>query len=335
MEKAGGKAGEMPDSGKPESRNLRFDKVEQGVPMIKLEALRVFVTVAEIGNIRDAAERLGRTPSAVSMALKQLEEEIGAALFEKERKNALSAVGRYVSETARLQILGFDRAVEAIRAFAHNRVGKLTLACVPSVAANLMPELLKRFIAERPGVEVELFDIDTASVAALVELGQVDMGIAGHPRTRGTLESTPLFSDRFKVVCRVGSRLERLGRPLRWADLAGETMIRNGASQALEAKEYKCLSETAPMMVRNVTSLMAMAASGLGVTLLPALATMRLPDGVAACDLAEREAVREVVVLEQKGRSRSPVALAFLDLLVKRCAECSDEADSVQPSPGR
>ena len=49
--------------------------------MIKLEALRVYMTVAEIGNIRDAADRLGRTPSAVSMALKQLEGEIDKTSF--------------------------------------------------------------------------------------------------------------------------------------------------------------------------------------------------------------------------------------------------------------
>lgn len=291
--------------------------------MIKLEALRVFVTVAEIGNIRDAAERLGRTPSAISMTLKGLEEEIGAALFETERKNALTAVGRYVLETARIQILGFDRAISAIRAYAHNRIGKLAVACVPSVAASLMPGLLERFIGQRPGVEVELFDIDTASVATLVELGQVDLGIAGRPRTRGTLECTPLFSDRFKVICRAGAPLARLARPVEWSDLEGETIIRNGASQSIEAAEYKALAERASLMVRNVTSLIAMAGSGLGVTLLPALSTARLPDGVVACDLADGSAIREVVVMEQKGRSQSPVAAAFIALVVEECARAA------------
>lgn len=291
--------------------------------MIKLEVLRVFVTVAEIGNIRDAAERLGRTPSAISMTLKGLEEEIGAALFETERKNALTAVGRYVLETARIQILGFDRAISAIRAYAHNRIGKLAVACVPSVAASLMPGLLERFIGQRPGVEVELFDLDTASVAALVELGQVDLGIAGRPRTRGTLECTPLFSDRFKVVCCAGAPLARLARPVEWSDLEGETIIRNGASQSIEAVEYKVLAERASLMVRNVTSLIAMAGSGLGVTLLPALSTGRLPDGVVARDLADGSAVREVVVMEQKGRSQSPVAAAFIALVAEECARAA------------
>ncbi|MCZ7676730.1 MAG: LysR family transcriptional regulator [Roseovarius sp.] len=302
--------------------------------MIKLEALRVFVTVAEIGNIRDAADRLGRTPSAISMALKQLEEEIGADLFETERKNALSAVGRYVLETARIQILGFDRAISAIRAYAHNRIGKLAVACVPSVAASLMPGLLEQFIAQRPGVEVELFDIDTASVAALVELGQVDLGIAGRPRTRGTLECTPLFSDRFIVVCGADAPLAHLGRPVEWSDLEGERIIRNGASQTINAAEYKALAERAPLMVRNVTSLIAMAGSGLGVTLLPALSAARLPEGVVACDLADREAVREVVVLEQKGRSRSPVASAFIALIAEECARANPVL-GLSPPPAR
>lgn len=61
--------------------------------MIQMQTLRVFVTVAECGNIRDAAKSIGRTDSAISMALKQLETELGADLFETDRKHTLTALG--------------------------------------------------------------------------------------------------------------------------------------------------------------------------------------------------------------------------------------------------
>jgi len=283
--------------------------------LIKLEALRVFMTVAEIGNIRDAADRLGRTPSAVSMTLKQIEEEIGAPLFESDRKNALTALGRFTLDKARAQVQGFDKAIASIRAFAHHRIGTLTLACVPSVAARLMPDLLSRFVAAWPGVELELFDVDSVGVAALVESGQADLGLAGRPRVAGVLDFAPLFRDRFRLVCADTSRLARLGRPVEWQDLAGERLIRNGASEAIEAAGYRALAGEATLMLRNVTSLLAMAGSGLGVTLLPALSTAVLPPDVTACDLADGTATREVGVIERKAASRSPVAAAFLELL--------------------
>ena len=286
--------------------------------MIKLEALRVFVTVAEIGNISDAADRLGRTPSAVSMALKQLEDEIGARLFATDRKNALTALGAFALETARAQIRGYDKAVDTIRAFAQNRIGRLTLACVPSVAASLMPGLLRGLIADRPAVEVELFDVDTAGVAALVESGQADLGIAGMPRTVGVLAFRPLFRDRFKLVCPADNALAALGRPVGWTDLEGQTLIRNGASESIQAPGYRALADQATLMVRNVTSLVAMAASGVGVTLLPALSTVRLPAGACACALADDTVFREVGLLERRAASRSPVAQAFIDLLAGR-----------------
>jgi len=284
--------------------------------MIKLEALRVYMTVAEIGNIRDAADRLGRTPSAVSMALKQLEGEIGAPLFESDRKNALTALGRFTLEKAQAQVRGFDRAVASVRAFAQHRIGNLTIACVPSVAAKLMPELLRGYVAAWPGVELELFDVDSIGVAGLVESGQADLGLAGRPRTAGVLDFAPLFRDRFRLVCGASSRLAGLGRPVRWGDLRGETLIRNGASEAIEAEGYRALAAEATLMLRNVTSLIAMAGSGLGVTLLPALSTAALPPGVVACDLEDGAVMREVGIIERKAATRSPAAASFLDLLL-------------------
>lgn len=113
-------------------------------------------------------------------------------------------------------------------------------------------------------------------------------------------------------------------------------LIRNGASDAIAVPDYRALARRAPLMVRNVTSLVAMAVSGLGVTLLPALATARLSSDVAACDLADTSAVREVGVIERKGVSRSPVAAAFLALLHRESPALARALDLDAPqSQGR
>ena len=82
--------------------------------MISLTGLRSFVAVVETGGVRAAADQIHRTPSAVSMTLKQLELDIGAPLFESERKSTLSNVGRAVLEEARGMLAHYERACAAM-----------------------------------------------------------------------------------------------------------------------------------------------------------------------------------------------------------------------------
>ena len=284
--------------------------------MIKLEALRVFVTVAESGNIKDAADAVGRTASAVSMTLKQLEDEIGGPLFPTDRKNSLTALGNLMLDLGREQIRSFDKSVSIMRAFAHSRIGSLSIASVPSVATNVLPPILQRFLETRPQVQVELFDIDSAQVRRMVESGVADIGIAGESRGGG-VEFTPLFSDRFKLLCKDDHELCALGRPVEWSDLNAATLIRNGASDRIEAEDYKQLSARSLITVYNVTSLVAMVKAGLGLTILPSLTMHGAHEGVAALDLADAAASRRVGLVERRDVPPSPVAAAFRAFALK------------------
>jgi DNA-binding transcriptional LysR family regulator len=285
--------------------------------MIKLEALRVFVTVAESGNIKDAADAVGRTASAVSMTLKQLEDEIGGPLFQTDRKNSLTALGMLMLDLGREQIRSFDKSVSIMRAFAHSRIGSLSIASVPSVATNVLPPILRRFIETRPQVQVELFDIDSAQVRRMVESGVADIGIAGESRGSGGVEFTPLFSDRFRLLCKDDHDLCRLGRPVGWSDLNAATLIRNGASDRIEAEDYKQLSAQSLITVHNVTSLVAMVKAGLGLTILPALTMHGTHEGVVALDLADAAANRLVGLVERRDVPPSPIAAAFRAFALK------------------
>lgn len=284
--------------------------------MIKLEALRVFVTVAELGNIKEASEQICRTASAVSMALKQLEQEVGGPLFESDRKNNLTALGEFVLQTGKLQVDNYDKAIATIHAYAQSKIGHITLACVPSVAANLIPLFFPEFVKNRPDVVMELFDIDSRNVRLMLENGQADIGIAGQPRTDTLVTFEPLFRDRFRVICSTASPLAKIRRAIRWSDLEGEVLILNGASDKITSPHYQEISNKASLTVRNVTSLLALAKSGLGVTLLPALATTNLLEGLTALELEDTSVERVVGLIERRGITRSPVATAFREFLL-------------------
>lgn len=279
--------------------------------MIRLEALRAFVEVADHGNIKDASEKLYRTPSALSMTLKQIEDRLGCPLFETDRKSNLTDMGRFLYAQAVVLLRDYDRAMERIEAQSKARSGRLRIASVPSVATILLPPFLQVFLHSRPDLDIDLVDTDSTDVRLLVETGQVDLGIAGTGPDLPGLVCEPIFRDPFKLVCRSDSPLSTKGGVLDWQDLADHPLIINEATRALPSVEFQRLARDARFSVRNVTSLLAMVSAGMGITLLPALATVNLPAILTARPLRDPACLRTVGIHWREGKVPSPVTSLF------------------------
>ena len=136
--------------------------------MIKPEYLRMFATVAETQALNEAAERLGRTPSAISMTLKQIEDSPGGPLFEGERKAALTPLGAFALRNARRAVAEHDAATAATRRFARGEEGEVRIADVPSAATRLLPGAVARLRCHRPGIRIDLRDTDSTAVVQAV-----------------------------------------------------------------------------------------------------------------------------------------------------------------------
>ena len=102
---------------------------------IKIEMLRCFTTVAQSGNLAEAANRLGRTQSAISMTLKQLEEHLGQRLFESDRKNRLTPLGKQVFELSQDELRRFDYTIEAIKTCAKSPEGLIRIVSNPPTSS--------------------------------------------------------------------------------------------------------------------------------------------------------------------------------------------------------
>lgn len=279
--------------------------------MIRLEALRAFVEVADHGNIKDASEKLYRTPSALSMTLKQIEERLGCPLFETDRKSSLTEMGRFLYDQAAVLLRDYDRAMERIEAQSKARSGRLRIASVPSVATMLLPRFLQGFITLRTDLDIDLVDTDSTDVRHLVETGQVDLGIAGLSSEVAGLASEPIFRDPFKLVFRSDSPIAGRGAVLDWTDLDGEPLILNEAARSLPSPDFQRLAREARFSVRNVASLVAMVQAGMGVTLLPALATVNLPAALTTRPLRDPACIRTVCLHWRIGKVLSPVTQRF------------------------
>lgn len=284
--------------------------------MIRTQALRVFVAVADCGTLRDAAKTLGRTDSAISMTLKQLESDLGAPLFETDRKHTLTPLGIEVNKLAQDLLREYDRSIERIIALAEGREGVLRIAAVPSVAAQLLPPVLSAMLADHPGVRIELLDTDSASVHTLVETGVVELGIGGKPEAKAGLIFVSLFNDPFRLVCRKDHPLTRLARPLTRQDLQAHRLISNKSTTGYSGFGAEAPDRVSAISARNVISLLALVRAGAGATILPALATRSIDEELCALELHDPMALRTVGFVLRRGGISSPICAAFQDRLV-------------------
>ena len=187
----------------------------------------------------------------------------------------------------------------------------MRIASVPSVAAQVIPEALGEFTRTRPAAELDLVDTDSTNVRMLVASGQADIGIASPPATPEGLICHLLFEDRMHLVCRADSELARMRSPLEWTQLREMPMILNESLRSLASPGFHGIASGARLSVRNVTSLMAMVESGIGVTVLPGLATVALPPALVALQLADPACIRQVSLMQRYSRAPNPLAIAF------------------------
>jgi DNA-binding transcriptional LysR family regulator len=282
---------------------------------IKIEMLRCFATVARSGNLSDAAERLGRTPSAVSMMLKQFEEHLGAPLFESERKSRLTALGRFALQEASRELDHFERTVGSIQSYARSEAGFMRLAAVPSVAATILPVALQRFMAEHPGVWIDMRDMDSATVLREIERERIDIGLATGTNAASGIARIELFSDDFGLVCPADHALAQDNGPLLWRDIAQWPIIANGLCAQIADEDFQKAIAGAQLMVRNTTSLLALVRAGVGVTVLPRLAVDASDPEIVFRPVVDDDAQRPIDILYAAHNQLSPAASRFVEVV--------------------
>src|ERR1700723_3215601 len=113
---------------------------------VNLKLLHMFVAVAENRSFRMAAEQLDRSLSAVIIQIKQLEEQVGAAIFHRTtRRVELTSEGERLLGHARRALDEWEKGLRQIRDVVDIQRGTLSIGCVPTVAATILPKALSAF----------------------------------------------------------------------------------------------------------------------------------------------------------------------------------------------
>ena len=185
-----------------------------------LRSLRAFNAAARHLSFTKAADEMGVTPAAISHQIKELEDQIGAALFTRtSRSMALTREGEILATAAAESLDTLSRAVKRIKRLENRKVLKVSAS--PSIAAKWLVPRLDRFLDQSPGAEVR---VDVSTTALDFERDDVDIAIRfGQGRYPG-LKSDLLFTDKIFPVCspRIITKEKPLAQP---KDLLRHTLI--------------------------------------------------------------------------------------------------------------
>lgn len=194
---------------------------------MELRHLRYFVAVAEDLNFRRAAERLRVAQPPLSRQIRDLEEELGAPLFERDRGGVrLTDAGRVFLRGARKILDEAGRAVESARAAARGETGELTIGNVSALTFSILPGALAAFRATHPDIDVETREMKRDELGPALSDGRIDLAVATAmaPFRSGT-RTLPVFQCPVVVALPLGHRLTKTRKPVYPADIAEEPIL--------------------------------------------------------------------------------------------------------------
>ena len=250
--------------------------------------LQAFRHTALTGSVTGAAAVLGRTQPAISRLLKELEADIGFALFERAKgRMAPTPEGRLFFEELQRAFAGFERIASVAAEIRQGRRGTLRVAAMPA-AASFLPRVVRRFTGANPGTAVALRVLPSTDVARLVQTQDCDLGVV-----EGTLSPPALTTERrYAIPCAV---VMPAGHPLAdrprlgLRDLAREDFVAlspHGSSigaqlEALLAREGVECRTRAETHLTHIVSALVLEGVGIGVVDLLATEAHAARGGVA------------------------------------------------------
>lgn len=177
------------------------------------EQLAVFVAVAEREHLTRAAEALHLTPSAVSAALRKLEDFYGVQLFDRVGRGlAITAEGRLFLEEARTLLARMRSAERFLGELGRLERGDLSVAASQTIASYWLPRVLMLFHARFPKVQLSLSIGNTETVAKAIESGAAEIGFIEGTLDNPVLRKHRVADDALMIVARPDHPLARAAR---------------------------------------------------------------------------------------------------------------------------
>jgi len=285
-----------------------------------LSQLRSFLAVAEHLHFSRAAERVHLSQPALSLQIRNLAEELGVRLFERNRrKTELTAAGAVFRDEIALALARVERACSRAKQAAAGKIGTLRIGFISTAAAAVVPPLVTAFRLSHPQVELEMRHALTADQISMLEAGEIDIGFFRLPAAppRGIVMSV-MHREPFRLFL-------SSGHPLAARAEAGLEDLDNQEVLVYARKNAPGFHDLLIQSIRaagaipsaiheanDMNTLMSLVSAGVGVAVAPA--SVGRPDlpNLVSRDL--RGMPLSEVVMAYRAEETRPAPRAFVDL---------------------
>lgn len=261
---------------------------------IPLASLIQTLAVAEHLNFRHAANALGVSLSSVSARVKTLEEDLGILLFERHARGVrLTEAGRHFVELVAAGVDQLDHAVKTAGMAASGECGRLRLGVHALIPGSFLAELIERYHAEHPGIEVEITEGTARDAVMQLRANRLDIVFVV-----GTPELPDCHSRRMwteQLVAVLPERHQLAGKAsVTWADLAGETFLVRYGGTGPQVHDHIVLRLAGRWPASSVQrfdvgrgTLLSMVGQGFGITIVGAATSLLPTSGVVFVPFAD------------------------------------------------
>jgi DNA-binding transcriptional LysR family regulator len=303
---------------------------------LDLVTLRMFLSIADEGSLGRAATREGIALSAISRRISDLEARTGLVLFDRrDRGMTLTCAGRTLAEHIRGLFDRLDDLALELDALRGGEKGHVRL-CHMTAAAGLLPSRLARFLADNPGVGLEVDETSAEEALHAVRVGEADIGVitSGTPAAND-LHLYPWVEDELVAIVPRGHALAQKAR-LSLSDICAYPLVTLRHSTAILAL-YQERARTLGLEINervhatSYESVRAMVAGGLGVAIVPAHTAYphAREQNIEVRALSETWAQRRLVICVRHPDHLS----ASADLVVRHLLASVEEATDLASGP--
>lgn len=276
------------------------------LPTIK--QLRYFVSLSEQQHFGRAAAACFVSPSAFSVAIRDLEIQLDAGLVDRTNKNVtITALGQEVAAKARLCLREIEGLVELAQSSREPLSGKLKLGVIPTIAPFLLPRVLPALHKQYPQLQLYLHEDLTQRLYQKLMAGELDVMLIALPYELAQTEQLSLFKDPFRLAARKGSKLidPENYRPSKLG-LESVLLLEDGhclRDHAIAACKLTRPEQLSRFSASSPLTLVEMVDADLGITFLPQMAEgspLLKSTRVKTYPLSERS-YREIGLVWRKG----------------------------------
>lgn len=293
------------------------------VPRYDLVDLRLFINIAEAGNLTRGAERTSLSPGAASLRIKNLEETLGTQLLLRRSAGVeLTAAGKSLLAHALRVYQELERLHGDLQAFSRGLKGRVRIFANTTAITELLPAALGAYLASHPQVDIDLEERLSAEVARAVADGSVDIGIlAGSVQAEG-LETIPYRRDRLVLATPAGHPLASASE-IAFSQAVGLNFVSLHAGSAIHGFAEQIAGDMGASLnirirVSGFEAMCRMIEADVGVGLLPdsVAARLRTSHRIAIVGLSDPWAVRELKICIRDRQELPAFAQELVDFLI-------------------